>query len=263
MILTYRPVKHPRLVRFRSLLKLGYALYLDSKPSVKRWEHRAMWTNYQDGFTGRTRRYLCEFRVILDDSIEFDGEREYAVGAVEHVEVQPLHLQTHEDKYLYARNVVPNWRFIRADEITCAEDCIRNLDVTRVCSIWSIDPKAFRQVVWTVDEKVRPPDGHVVRDRQLLHGRIRRTVLEKKGVRTRKRRPRVTAEQVLPLVKDGLSQYQIAGRLGVSDGAVRNALDNGSYVVLWSRKGGATEIRRATKLVWSRNVPRPQVVRAF
>jgi hypothetical protein len=97
-------------IRFRSILECGYAIYLDKNPQVKSWNYETSWIWYIDGFTGKERKYICDFKI------------EYVDGRIEHVEVKPLDLQYFSDKYLYAQYQLQGWRWITKEEIQISED---------------------------------------------------------------------------------------------------------------------------------------------
>jgi hypothetical protein len=90
---------------FRSQLEYAYALWLDNNPNIIEWEYEKMIMWYTDGFTGERKKYLCDFTIKHID------------GLTENVEVKTKIKQTYEDKYLYAQNIISNWRFITNHEL--------------------------------------------------------------------------------------------------------------------------------------------------
>lgn len=127
----YHSSKCPKKINFNSRLKYGYAKYLDSLHEVQLWNYGVMWTYYLDGFSGRQKKYICSFRIEYQNDLQYDGHIEYIQKKVIHVEVQPLSRQTFEDKYLYAQNIIPNWRFITEDEIMAAMECSKDFKLTK------------------------------------------------------------------------------------------------------------------------------------
>ncbi len=110
---TYQSIKGQGLITFRSLLECGYAIFLDRHPAVISWEYETIRMPYQDGFTGRHRTYILDFKISYEDRIEY-------------IEVKPPELQQPLTKYLYAENNWENWRFTTAVECLYAMQLFSN-----------------------------------------------------------------------------------------------------------------------------------------
>jgi hypothetical protein len=91
-------------VVFRSILECAYAVYLDSLEEVISWDYETSWIWYLDSFSGKEKKYICDFKIKY-------------VNKIEHVEVKPLDLQTFEDKYLCAQRQLEGWRWITKGEL--------------------------------------------------------------------------------------------------------------------------------------------------
>jgi hypothetical protein len=132
LVTHYVPIKNSKKeITFRSLLELGYAMLLDQDPEIKVWDYEVMWMYYYDGFTGKQRKYICDFRIEYNNDLVHDGDIEYKEKKIIHVEVKPLFLQTNEDKFLYAQNTIPNWRFITNEEIIQVQKILDTLNLDR------------------------------------------------------------------------------------------------------------------------------------
>jgi hypothetical protein len=96
----------------KSNLEHKYEAYLKNNKTVKLYEHRKQYIIYVDGFTGKEHKYYTSFRI------------EFVDGHIEHVEVKPLEKQFYCDKYLYAENVLPGWRWITKEELAICSELI-------------------------------------------------------------------------------------------------------------------------------------------
>ena len=263
----YKPIKCPKKeITFRSLLELGYAMLLDKDKRVIAWDYEVMWTHYFDGFTGKRRKYICDFRIIYPHNIEFDGDREYEQKVVEHVEVKPKSKQTFEDKYLYAKNVIPNWRFITDDEIVqCNEMLDDDLSRVTVPLIWK--PKVKKYVVWAKSNEISLPPHHRVLQKRRRGQFFSFRIINDKFVdnnpkRDIKERPKnlhkshgknleLDQDRILELVKQDKSAKEIGEIFGCGYRTIIKFLEDRSYVVYWhSNSSRHNEIRHVTKKIW-------------
>ena len=253
-IISYlEPGKCPKKpITFRSVLECSYAILLDSDDDVISWDYETAFLIYRDGFTGKERKYICDFKVARKNLIE-------------HVEVKPLRLQIPTDRYLYAPNVLQNWRFISEAEIKKAtvlfskrrwpikfpEKMIRN--VKRFC-------------VWSTRRDLVVPGGHRIMSCRRTHGWcwryriINDLVTDNKTIKMRYARPSnvqdgreisLDLQEILGFIKKDGSLSGVARKLGVCVGTITKFLEDRSFVVRW---GGASsrhnEIRLATRLIW-------------
>jgi hypothetical protein len=226
-----------------------------------------MWTYYLDGFTGKQRKYICDFRVIFNNNIEFDGDREYEQKVVEHVEVKPKSRQTFEDKYLYAQNTIPNWRFISDDEIAQCEEILNTTDLSRITIPLIFQPKSKKYVVWSKEDKIILPPNHRVFEKrrrgQFYSFRIINDgLIEIKDNIVTIERPsnlhrshgkdlELDLDKILDLIKQDKSAKEIGNAFGCGYRTIIKFLEDRSYVIHWCTNSSRhNEIRCATKKIW-------------
>lgn len=264
----YKPIKcSKKEVTFRSLLELSYAMLLEKNEQVSEWDYEVMWTYYLDGFTGKQRKYICDFRITFKNNIEFDGDREYEQKVVEHVEVKPKSRQTFEDKYLYAQNTIPNWRFISDDEIAQCEEILKTTDLSRITIPLIFQPKSKKYVVWSKEDKIILPPNHRVFEKrrrgQFYSFRIiNDELIEIKDNIVTVERPgnlhkshwkdlELDLDKILNLIKQDKSAKEIGNAFGCYYRTVIKFLEDRSYVVYWSINSSRhNEIRHVTKKIW-------------
>jgi len=251
---SYTPVKSPKLkIQFRSILECGYAIYLDSLESVKKWEYESTRLNYQDGFSGKYRRYYCDFTI------------EYQDGHIENIEVKPKTKRIFIDKYLYAQHQLQGWRWITDEEIDSAIKFFSqpNLPVNFPLSFSN---KSKKFVIWSKDNNLSIPNGFRVLAKRKIYGYyfkyhiMNDTLVVNKPKIIYFDKPNkspsngsiiLDLDPILNLVKQDKSQKEIARIYGVNYRTIMKFLEDRSYVVKWS--GGSynhNEIRFATKLIW-------------
>jgi len=255
VITHYIPVKCPKKkVIFRSLLELSYAFLLDSDSNVKSWDYEVMWTFYIDGFNGKQRKYICDFRV------------EYVDGVFHHVEVKPLSKQTFVDKYLYAKNVIENWRFISEEEIEKSKAAFLSNDLSNVF-IPVVFQKSKKFIIWSKSNSIELPPDHRVLSRRMVGQFCRFKIINDGlvldvGSDLKKERPKNLHEKfgkdlelnldgILSLVKEDKLAREIGLVFGCNYKTIIKFLEDRSYVVDWHCNSSRHNvIWFATKKLW-------------
>lgn len=251
----YYPIKNKcNKIRFRSLLECAYGIYLDNNNKVDSWEYETKIIYYFDSYTGKQRKYICDFSI------------KYIDGSIEHIEVKPLDLQTFEDKYLYAQNIIENWRFTTNDEIDQSMKLLANDD-------WPIEfdntiPNSKKFWIWSKTDKIpiKLPNGYRVIRRSKELNRfykfkiINDNLIINKRKKEHIKKPRhaknksdvyLDLDKILQMIKEDLSQTAIADKVGVSPRTIKKFLEDRSYVILWSGTSNKrNQILHATEKIW-------------
>ena len=251
-------------IRFRSILECGFAIYLDNNKRIKSWDYESSWIWYLDGFSGKERKYLCDFKI------------QYRDGQIEHIEVKPLDLQYSSDKYLNAQNQLQGWRWITKEEIQESEESFSqpNLPIEFPNEL-SQTLKKF--VIWSKENNLTMPDDYRILSKRLKYkhyyryGIINDKLFEKHDKIVTYNRPSdlkhinsvicLNLEEILDLIKKDFSVKQIGKQYGVDYRTISKFLEDRSYVVRW---GGSSskhnEIRYATKLLWPLEELSPKLI---
>ena len=104
MWIKYYSPKLNQTIKIRNQTETNYAKLLDEDDDVILWMYQVTKMKYIDGFTGKWKTYICDFRV----------ERK---NFIENIEIKPPNKQLPLTKYLYAKNCIENWRWITEEEL--------------------------------------------------------------------------------------------------------------------------------------------------
>ena len=234
----YKGDKSSKAKTFRSILECGFAMLLDQDPLVSSWEYEYIKYSYFDGFTGKQKIYICDFYIDREEKIE-------------QVEVKPLDQQFPLDKYLYAKNCMPGWRWITKVEAIKSYELFKSgyksnsiqfmnkLPKTKYYNWYSINPNEEFHEPWRIKMRSRFGEYYIYRIvNDKLDHRIAKSI-------------DLNLDKILDCVKDGKTQKNIAKELGVDPRTIRDFIERNSYTVRWGKK---REVRHATKLIWTSTI---------
>jgi hypothetical protein len=249
----YKPMKCSKEVMFRSMLECAYAVYLDSLGEVVSWDYETSWIWYLDSFSGKEKKYICDFKVVY-------------VSRIEHVEVKPIDLQTLADKYLYAQRQLQGWRWITEDELNRSIKLFSIPNDRVICPVkFSEHKKKF--IIWSKEDFEIPKGYRVISKLKKYNHIYQYRIINDNLIINRPKivhydRPQnmqdklgkiiiLNLDKILDLIKQDMTQFGIAAKFKVNYRTISKFLEDRSYVVRW---GGSSskhnEIRYATKLIW-------------
>jgi len=258
----YNPIKCSKAeIIFRSILECTYAIYLDSLEEVISWDYETSWIWYLDSFSGKERKYICDFKIKYTNKVE-------------HVEVKPLNLQTFDDKYLNAQRQLEGWRWITEDEIK-KSNVLFSVPNERVSFLIKFPEKKKKFVVWS-KENLDIPNGYRIISKHIKYNHIYQykiindnLIINRPNIihydRPKNSQARsgkiiiLNLDEILELIKQNRTLSEISKGFGVDSRTITKFLEDRSYVIRW---GGSSskhnEIRYATKLIWPLNELSPR-----
>ena len=250
----YKPIKCSKTeIMFRSILECAYAVYLDSLEDVISWDYETTWIRYLDSFTGKEKRYICDFKINRKE--------------IEHVEVKPLDLQTFDDKYLYAQRQIQGWRWITKDELESSTKLFSKPNDRVIFPIkFSTTKKKFN--IWSKTE-IEIPQGYRILSKRKRYDHIfkykiindnlivnKPTIIKIENQNTQVKSEKsnviiLNLDEILNLIKQNKTLHYISNNYGVDDRTINNFLEDRSYVIRWAGSSSRhNQIRYATKLIW-------------
>lgn len=232
MFLTlYKPIKAKnKVIKFRSILKCGFAIRLDINDKVKHWEYRKNRVKYIHSFTGNTKLYVCPFYV------------EYTDGTSENIEV--TREQYPLDKYLYAENQMDNWRFATEEEMDESERLFYggiNKHLVEFKNIFA-DQELF--LFMSKTEEISLPDHYDIID--INKAGKYYEILIKNNNYVSKNKKSHNINEIIELAKK-MNLKNISKQLKTDSKAIANIIENNGYYIRWTKD---KRIYKNGKLIW-------------
>jgi len=244
--INYFALKPNKLIGFRSFLECGFAMLLDADDTVSSWDYETMPITYFDGFTGKQRRYFCDFTITRNNKVEF-------------IEVKPIDQQLPLDKYLYAKNCVTGWRWSTNVEIADSYSKLKSGYRSEHVQFLNTPFKNCKNFNFYTTEKIYKPSNQdwAVKSRTkygvyYIH-KIEILSVSKETAQktiTPANRKNFDINDILSLIKQDLSLKEIAKLKGVKGQTITNFLERNSYTVRWKTSRRYNQIFHATKKIW-------------
>ena len=234
MFLTlYKPVKaKDKVIKFRSILKCGFAIRLDIDNKVKYWEYRKSRVKYINSFTGNVKLYVCPFYV------------EYKDGTFENIEV--TREQYPLDKYLYAENQMDNWRFATKKEMDESEDLFYGGINKRFVEFKNIPANQGLFLFMSKTEEINLPDYYDIIDINKA-GEYYEILIKNNNYVSRNKKSH-SIDEIIELAKK-MNLKNISKQLKADPKAIANIIENNGYYVRWTKD---KRIYKDGKLIWRR-----------